>query len=180
VLPPKTTTWAFAAAQAGFGERIRRSSRSRETVSAVCDWSLGRNCVAKYGSLQYKIVMRFPRQNRFVLVFFFLLIFCSVMVVRQFDVQKDRHVRLREAFISLQAKGYAQQAGQLYDRLLRDLEKQSERTLLDDLERTFPLVDPSNQHPESLVWKFHWSVRNELERRSERNLARDLKMVEGE
>ena len=34
------------------------------------------------------------------------------------------------------------------------------------------LVDPTTQHPENLIWKYHWTVSNELERREERSLKR--------
>ena len=45
-------------------------------------------------------------------------------------------------------------------------------------ERTLGLVDPRTQHPENLIWKYHWTVSNELEKRSEGTLARALKMAE--
>ena len=34
------------------------------------------------------------------------------------------------------------------------------------------IVDPTTQHPENLIWKYHWTVSNELERRQESALKR--------
>ena len=45
--------------------------------------------------------MQFLRRNRFSLIFLALLIFCSVMVVRQFLANQSKHLELREAFILL-------------------------------------------------------------------------------
>ena len=42
--------------------------------------------------------MRFLGQHRFVLSFLLLLVFCSVMVIRQIDARKSRHIELREQF----------------------------------------------------------------------------------
>jgi len=38
------------------------------------------------------------------------------MVVRQFNVNRSKHIELREAFVLLQARGYTNQALKLYDR----------------------------------------------------------------
>jgi hypothetical protein len=50
--------------------------------------------------------------------------------------------------------------------------------LLDDYQRTLTLCEPNAQHPESLVWQFHWAVKQHLEKRSENRLARALKRAE--
>jgi hypothetical protein len=122
--------------------------------------------------------VRFVRRNKFALLFLALLVFCSVMVIRQTDQNQSRHVELREAFILLYSKGYTDRAQRLYDRLLRDLEKTPNRALFDDFQRTLQLVDPTTQHPENLIWRYHWTVSNELEKRQESNLARAMKLSE--
>ena len=122
--------------------------------------------------------MRFFRGNRFALIFFLLLIFCSAMVVRQFMVNQSRHVELREYFILLHAKGYRQPAERLYKRLMRELETLPNKALMDDYQRTLMQVDPRTQQPENLIWRYHWTVSNELEKRSESTLRRARKMAE--
>jgi len=112
--------------------------------------------------------MSFFRQHRTALSFALLLIVCSVMVVRQFNRNHSRHVELREAFILLEVKGYRPQAERLYQRLLNELPNLSREDLLDDFQRTLTLVDPSQQQPSNLIWKYHWTVSNELERRLRR------------
>ena len=124
--------------------------------------------------------MRLFRGNRFALVFFVLLIFCSAMVVRQFMVNQSRHVELRENFIVLYSKGYPEKAERLYKRLLRELEDLPNKALMDDYQRTFMLVYPATQQPDNLIWKYHWTVSKELEKRSESTLQRALKMAEEE
>jgi hypothetical protein len=121
--------------------------------------------------------MSFFRQYRTGLLFAFLLILCSVMVVRQFNRNRSRHVELRDAFVMLEVKGYRPQAEKLFQRLLNELPRLSSEALLDDFQRTLTLVDPSKQQPENLIWKYHWTVSNELERRSERALDRALRMA---
>ena len=127
--------------------------------------------------------MRFFRSNRFALIFFVLLIFCSAMVVRQFMVSQSRHVELRENFIVLCTKEYQEKAERLYKRLLRELEGLPNKALMDDYQRTFMLVYPETQQPDNLIWKYHVTVRNELVKRSqgtEDTLQRALKMAEEE
>jgi hypothetical protein len=124
--------------------------------------------------------VRFFRGNRFALIFFVLLIFCSAMVVRQIIANQSRHVELRENFILLHSKGYREQAERLFKRLMRELEALPNKALMDDYQRTLMLVDPATQQPESLLWKYHWTVSNELEKRSEGTLQRALKMAEEE
>src|SRR5437899_1269613 len=127
--------------------------------------------------------MRFFRSNRFALIFFVLLIFCSAMVVRQFMVSQSRHVELRENFIVLCTKEYQEKAERLYKRLLRELEGLPNKALMDDYQRTFMLVYPQTQQPDNLIWKYHVTVRNELVKRSqgtEDTLQRALKMAEEE
>src|SRR5690349_19809000 len=121
--------------------------------------------------------MRFLGQYRFFILFLVLLVFSSLMVIRQYDVNRSRHIELREAFILLQARGYTNQAERLFQRLLEQLPEQPDKVLLDDFQRTMMLVDPSTKRPQSLVWTYHWTVSNELERRSESTLKHALKLA---
>ena len=111
--------------------------------------------------------MRFLRQYRFVLLFFTLLVFCSVMVLRQINARQSRHVELREAFILLHTRGYTNESQRLYQKLLLAMPKLSQKQLLDDFQRTLILVDPYVQQTNNLVWKYHWTISNELERKQQ-------------
>jgi hypothetical protein len=122
--------------------------------------------------------MRFLRRYKFVLLFLVVLVFCSGMVVRQMEHNQSKHVEMREAFILLFSKGYTGQAQHLYDRLLRDLETEPNKTLFEDYQRTLQLVDPTTSHTENLIWRYHWTVSNELEKRQESTLAHALKLSE--
>ena len=124
--------------------------------------------------------MRFLRQFRFVLSFLLLLVFCSVMVIRQHNLRQSKRVELREAFVLLYTRGYTNQAQRLYQRLLRDLHTLSNKQLIEDFQRTLLLVDPSAHQPQNLIWKYHWTVCNELEGRSESTLQRALELAEEE
>ena len=124
--------------------------------------------------------MRFFRGNRFALIFFLLLIFCSAMVVRQFMANQSRHDDLREYFILLHSKGYKTEAERLLKRLMRELEGLPNKALMDDYQRTLMLVDSETQQLDNLIWKYHVTVSNELEKRSEGTLQRALKMAEDE
>lgn len=109
-----------------------------------------------------------------------LLVGCSVFVIRQLNAGQSRHVELREAFILLHTRGYTNQANRLYQHMLRDMQNISNKQLIDDFQRTLLVVDPAVSQPENLVWKYHWTVSNELERRSESTLLRALKLAEEE
>jgi hypothetical protein len=124
--------------------------------------------------------MRFLRQYRFVLLFFALLVFCSVMVLRQINLRQTRHVEVREAFILLHTRGYTNEAHRLYQRLLRGLPDMRERELIDDFQRTLLLVDPYTQQTNNLIWNYHWTVSNELDKRSESTLKRARELAEEE
>ena len=121
--------------------------------------------------------MRFLRRNRYFLIFSVLLLFCGVMVLRQIEANQSAHSDLREAFILLQTKSYKNEAQRLFQRLLADLEGLPNKALTDDFQRTLTLVDPTRQDPENLIWKYHWTVSNELEKRSESTLAKALKLA---
>jgi hypothetical protein len=122
--------------------------------------------------------MVFLRRHRFSLIFLLLLIFCGAMVVRQFMANQSKHVEMREAFILLYSKGYKQEAEHLYQRLLRDLEDLPDKTLMEDYERTLLLIDPLAQKADNLIWRYHWTVSNEIEKRSPNILQRARKLAE--
>ena len=121
--------------------------------------------------------MRFLRQHRFVLSFLLLLVFCSVMVIRQLDARKSRHVELREAMILLQTGGYTNESDRLYLRLFNDLDKLSNHELIDDWQRTVILVDPTSYQPSNAVWRYYWTVRKEMEHRGEDRIQRARKLA---
>jgi len=116
--------------------------------------------------------MRFLFEYKFVLTFAAVLTFCSVMVVRQVQINQSKHVELREAFILLHSRGYREEAQRLYNRLLRDMDRFSNKDLFDDFQRTLMLVDPGVPNMTNLIWKYHWTVSNELEVRQESTLKR--------
>ena len=121
--------------------------------------------------------MRFLRQYRFVLLFFALLVFCSFMVLYQISVRQSKHVELREAFILLHTRGYTNEAQRLYQKLLLAMPKLAQKELLDDFQRTLILIDPYSQQTNNLIWKYHWTVSNELERKGESTLERARKLA---
>lgn len=127
---------------------------------------------------QSDTVMRNFRRHRFFLSFLVLLVFCSIMVIRQFRANQAKHVELREALILLQARGYKADAEKLCSRLLQDIATLSNKNLLEDFQRTRMLVDPAVDQPENPIWRYHWTVSNELERRSESTLVRARKLAE--
>ena len=122
--------------------------------------------------------MSFTRRYRFELVFAAFLIFCSVMVVRQVSTNQSKHLELRESFILLNSRGYRPQAERLYQNLLNEMDRLPDRTLYEDFQRSLTLVDSSRDEPDNLVWQYHWTVSNEVEKRSEANLQRALKLAE--
>lgn len=124
--------------------------------------------------------MRLLRRNRFFVLFAALLVFCSLMVIRQITANQSKHIEIREAFILLYIKGYKPEAERLYGRLLRDIEDLPNRTLIEDFQRTLLLVDPTVQQRDNLIWKYHWTVSNELEKRAESTLMRARKLAEKE
>ena len=106
------------------------------------------------------------------------LVFCSFMVERQFRVNQEKHNEVREAFVLLHAKGYTNQAQQLYQRLLREVNRLPDRVLLDDFHRTLMLVDVGTSASTNLVLQYHRTVSEELERRSARVFSRALELAD--
>ncbi len=112
------------------------------------------------------------------LVFFVLcVVVASVLVIRQFTLNQARHVELREAFILLHSRGYQTETERLYKRLLQEIEGLSEARLWDDYQRTLTLIDPMHDAPSNLIWQYHWTISNELEKRSASSLEKALKLA---
>jgi hypothetical protein len=86
-------------------------------------------------------------------------------------------VELREAFILLHSRGYTNEAQRLFGRLIDNVTRLSDRQLVDDFQRTMNLVDPSIPNENNLIWKYHWTLSNEMEKRSEASLRRALKLA---
>jgi hypothetical protein len=122
--------------------------------------------------------MRFLRRHQYLLCFLGLLVLSSVLVLRQFLANQSAHVELREDFLLLHERGETKACDSLYQQLIEALAGLDERSLVDDLQRTRLLVDPKTPDVGNLVWKYHISVKNELQRRSEKRLARVLQRPE--
>jgi hypothetical protein len=125
--------------------------------------------------------MAFLRRQKFTLLFLGVLVFCSVMVIRQMDwtaSRKERkHLELREAMILLQTGGYTNDAINLYFRLWRDVEKLSEKQLIEDWQRAVVLVDPSLHQPSNTIYQYYWNIRKEMERRADSHIDRARKLA---
>jgi hypothetical protein len=121
--------------------------------------------------------MRTVRKYGSLVLFVLFLVVCSVLVIRQFVANESRHVDLREAFILLQSKGYQREAAQLYQRLLNEVGDLSNALMWNDYQRTLTLIDPASDETNNLIWQYHWTISNELEKRSESNLEKALKMA---
>lgn len=119
--------------------------------------------------------MRFLRRHQYLLLFLGVLVFSSVMVIRQFLANQSAHVELREDFLLLCERGETKVSDELYQALIQALASLDEKSLVDDLQRTRLLVDPQTPDKNNLVWKYYVSVKNELRRRSEQRLARILR-----
>jgi hypothetical protein len=113
-----------------------------------------------------------------MLSFLAVLAFCSVMIIRQLEARQSRHVEYREAFILLQTGGYTNEAKVLYQHLLRGLPNLSNKSLVEDWQRTLPLVDPSANQPDNLIWRYHWTVRREMEVRAVNSIAQARKLAD--
>ncbi len=122
-------------------------------------------------------VLSIVRRYKPVLALAALLLVACLLVLRQVRINQTRHLELREAFIILQTKGYRPEAQRLYERLIQEVDHLPNRLLLEDFQRTLTLVDPAKQQPENLIWKYHWTVSNELEKRSEHTLRRALELA---
>lgn len=115
-----------------------------------------------------------------MLLFAALLVLCGIMVLRQISANQSKHVELREAFILLHTRGYKPESERLFRRLLKEMERVPDKVLIEDFQRTLTLVDTTREQRENLIWVYHWTVSNELEKRSAASLKRALKLAEGE
>src|SRR6266568_9327693 len=109
--------------------------------------------------------MQFLRRNRFALVTVAVLIFSSVMVVQQFLANQSAHTQDVEDFLLLHERGEKKPCEHLYQLLVQELPRISDRALVQDLQRTALVVDIKTQQLDNLVWKYHVSVNNELKHR---------------
>jgi hypothetical protein len=116
--------------------------------------------------------MRFLRHNQFLLLTVAVLVFASVMVIRQFLANQSAHTDRREDLIVLHERGETKAEAWLYQRLIQELPSLSDRSLVDDLERTSALVDTRKTDLDNLLWKYYVSVKKEVERRAQRRLER--------
>src|SRR6266496_4138446 len=141
----------------------------------------GRLAIARRTRVAYTSPVRFLRQHKFTLLFLGVLVFCSVMVIRQMDWTRSRkelrHVELREAMILLQTGGYTNDAIKLYFRLWRELEKLPDKQLVDDGQRAVVLIDPSLHQPSNTIYQYYWNVRQEMERRADSHIDRARKLA---
>jgi hypothetical protein len=122
--------------------------------------------------------MAFLRRYIYLLSFLGVLVFSSIMVLRQINLNREQHVNLREAMVMLQTRGYTNEANHLYRKLLGNVFKLSNRQLMDDFQRTLIVIDPGVRNPDNPIWCYHWYISNELEKRSESTLKQALKLAE--
>jgi hypothetical protein len=123
--------------------------------------------------------MRFLRRYQYLLCFMGILVLASILVVHQFMANESAHIKLRENFILLHDEGKAQACDEVYQQLIQNLERLDERALVDDLQRTSLLVDARTQDVDNLVWKYHVSVKKEVQQRAERRVADALQADDG-
>lgn len=117
--------------------------------------------------------MRFVGKYRYALCFIAVLLFSCTMVLREYVGRETTHVQRREDFLLLHEMGRREKAARVYQLLASELSRASDAMLANDLQRTAMLVDPKQPNHDSLVWKYHVSVLNELRKRAERRVARD-------
>jgi hypothetical protein len=121
--------------------------------------------------------MYFLRKYRYVWLLLAMLIFCSVMVIRQVQLNDDRRIERREAFILLHSRGYTNEAARLFKKMVIEVPTLTHKQLVSDFQRTVILVDPSIENKGNLIWKYHWYISNEMERRSVDALKDALKLA---
>jgi hypothetical protein len=124
--------------------------------------------------------MRFARRNRFALMVVGVLLIANALVLRQYRLNDSAHRELREDLIVLSEKGHPKQAEWTYQKLVQGLPSLTDEALLEEITRTGALVDEKTPQLNSLVWKYHWAVKRNLEKRSEQRVARAIKRAERE
>lgn len=121
--------------------------------------------------------MQFLRRHQYLLCFLAVLVFACVMVIRQFEANQSAHIERREDFIFLVQHGGP--ADHLYQVLVQELPNQTEKSLVEDLERTTQLVNTNDPDSDgNLILKYHSDVKRTLEQRSEQRLGAVLKRGE--
>jgi hypothetical protein len=115
--------------------------------------------------------MQFLRRNRFALLTLAVLVFASVMVVQQYLDGQAAHTQRVEDFLQLHERGELKSCAHRYQVLIQELPRLNDRALVQDLQRTAMFVDLKTPGSDSLVWKYHVSVNNELKQRSHKRLA---------
>ena len=118
--------------------------------------------------------MRFVKRHRYTLAFCAVVLLCSVLLQWQLIRNESAHVRMREDFILLHQRGHVILSERLYQQLIQRLPRESQTELLADFQRTAMLVNTNKPQLENLVWKYHISLRNELNQRAEKRVARLL------
>jgi hypothetical protein len=122
--------------------------------------------------------MRFFCRHAHFFLIFAILGLASVLVIQQFLANQSAHVEAREDFIVLHEKGHLKIAEHRYQLLIQSLPKVSERDLWEDYQRTAMLVDGRTPQLDNLIWKYHVSVKNELNKRIERRVERAVERAE--
>src|SRR5258705_460404 len=106
--------------------------------------------------------MRFLRQYRFIVVFFLLLIFCTVMWVRQINLKQSKHVEMREAFILLFMRNYTNEARHLFVKLVMEVPKSSgtffDKQAMESPHEVIFLVRLRFNQTNNLIWRYHWML----------------------
>jgi hypothetical protein len=62
--------------------------------------------------------------------------------------------------------------------MIQSLPKLSDNELWEDYQRTAMLVDIKTPQMENLIWKYHVSVKNELDKRIERRVEQAIERAE--
>lgn len=119
--------------------------------------------------------MRFLKRHKFILAFVAILIFCSVMVVRQYIVNQWRHIDLREDLILLHYEGHFRSEEKIYQMLIQELPSLPDHSLIADEQRFKLLFISKKPPPQDLLWKYYVSVQNELRSRTNERVARAKK-----
>lgn len=127
-----------------------------------------------YESIYFNQAMRFLKRHQLFIAFVVVMIFCSVMVVRQYVVNQWQHVDLREDFILLHDQGNTHGSQRLYQLLIQQLPALPAHDLIADQQRFDVLFLANKPSPEDLLWKYSVSVQNELKRRLNSRMAKAL------
>lgn len=105
-----------------------------------------------------------------------------VLVARQYLMNESGHVRMREDFLLLHAKGHEEAAKHLYQKLAQDVGRLSDLALIQDQQRLDLLAVQANPPltPASLLFKYRAAVQVELERRNEKRVAQALERAQSD